>query len=331
VNALASALDANLTASLFKGQRYNAFLSHNAAEKFLVEPLAYKLSQGLRTHRTRKFVMHVFRIYLAMTMTLYPLRAVSYAEAQQAEPTQETAFVTLANEAYALHVKGKNEEAIALAERAERAGSADALPQTDQVAQAWNSLGVVLFELRYDDRARRAYEKAFTLVNAISSPDETLRSNLLNNLGQVEDRLGNSEKAREYLEACVALRQKSKGTTLHSLALAIDNLALVYDHVSNLDKAEELHQKALEIFEREGDIVNSDAATTAGNLAVYFRLKRDYRRAESYQLRALDTHQRLFGLEHEATLIDVTNLAQLYLEVGDEARIRFYVRSCRVG
>lgn len=274
--------------------------------------------------------MRVLCLLLWLTLAL----GVPLGYAQQSETIQDRGaagsdFVTLANRAYALHRERKDEEALAIAERAEQAASQGNLPESNDVARAWNSLGMLMFELDYNERAKQAYEKAFALANTISAPDADLRCNLLNNLGQVEGRLGQYEKAREHLEEALALLEASSTTTPRGLAVALDNLGLAYDHDGDLDKAEKLHLKALEIFEREAGMVD-DAATTTGNLAMVYRLKRDYRRAEAYALRAFDTHQRLFGLEHDHTLLDAVNLAQLYMDIGDtskaEALVNLLVR-----
>lgn len=269
--------------------------------------------------------MQVFSPFVMLTIALGQLWSLPNASAQQTEASRGQAvshidFVTLANQAYALHRQRKNAEAIDVVERAEREGASSALPQTNEVARAWNSLGMTLFELGYNERAKSAYDRAFAIANAVSAPDATLRADLLNNLGQVENLLGHNEKAREYLEAALALRQQSADTPPRALAVVMDNLATAYARARDLDKAEELHLKALEIFEREDGMTSDDAATAAGSLGDLYAVKRDYRRAEAYQLRAFDAHHRLYGIEHEDTLLDATNLAALYLQVGDEAR-----------
>jgi CHAT domain-containing protein/Tfp pilus assembly protein PilF len=269
--------------------------------------------------------MQAFRICLTMAMATGPLLWVPHAIAQQTDVVKEPAapvsdFVPLAKRAHALHVEGKTSEAIVVAERAERQAALRALPQTTEVADAWNSLGMTLFELGYDLRARSAYEKAWSIADAILGPEAAFRSSLLNNLGQVEMRLGHSTRAVDYLEQALALRRRLAATKPYDLAVSMDNLALAYQGIDELDKAEELHQKALEIFEQKFGLINTDTATASGNLASVYGLKRDYRRAEVYRLRALDAHQRLFGFEDSRTVLDLTTLAQLYLEMGDQGR-----------
>ena len=273
--------------------------------------------------------MKAFHLAMAVTLAFAPLASAA-GSAQPIEGIRETAvqeadFIALSKSAYTLHLGGKNAEAIDAVNRAEREGVSHALSKMNAVARAWNNLGITLFELGYNLRAKSAYEKALAIAKTISEP--ALLSHLLNNLGQVEGRLGHTKEAIEYLEACLALTRESStressGTAARDLAIAMDNLATAYQATYDLDKAEDLHRKALDIFEREGGFIDPDAATAAGNLGGLYQKKGDYLRAEAYFLRAFDTHHRLRGIEHGETLLDAAKLAQLYLNFSDQTRTK---------
>jgi tetratricopeptide (TPR) repeat protein len=260
--------------------------------------------------------------FCAILATVFAPLASTSGRAQPVAETvvQETDFVALADRAYQLHVDQRNAEAIETLNRAEQEGLSGPQPNTIEVANAWNHLGMILFNLEYNERSKNAYEKALGIAKTSAAPDPFM-SDLFNNLGQVETRLGHPKEAIDDLQTSLTLLQKSPDTKPHWLAVRMDNLGLAHDMAGDLKEGEEFHQKALDFFENEAGFVSPDAATAAANLGDVYRRKHDYPRAEAYLLRALDTHQRLSGSAHEATLRDMASLAYLYLSMGNQERM----------
>ena len=59
----------------------------------------------------------------------------------------------------------------------------------------------------------------------------------LNNIGMVNHKIGNYDKALEYLEKCLIIRQKVLGEEHPDYAATLNNIGIVYDSMRNLDKA----------------------------------------------------------------------------------------------
>ena len=68
-----------------------------------------------------------------------------------------------------------------------------------------------------------------------------------NNLGLVHSKLGDFEKAKEYHELALSIRQKKLGPENVQVATSYGNLGLVYDKLSDFEKAKEYHKLALSI------------------------------------------------------------------------------------
>ena len=85
---------------------------------------------------------------------------------------------------------------------------------------------------------------------------------LLNNIGSVYDSLGQRDKALEYYNKALPIREEvgDRG----GLATTLNNIGSVYDSLGQRDKALEYYNKALPISEEVGD--RGGLATTLNNI-----------------------------------------------------------------
>ena len=71
-----------------------------------------------------------------------------------------------------------------------------------------------------------------------------------NNLGRVHNKLGDFEKAKEYHELALSIRQKKLGPENVQVATSYNNLGLVHSKLGDFEKAKEYHELALSITEK---------------------------------------------------------------------------------
>ena len=179
---------------------------------------------------------------------------------------------------------------------------------------------MTFFEVGYQTAAQELYVRSLAIAEALSPAADELVEDLLNNLGQVHERVRDFPRARVLLERALTMRARRAPDTL-AHAVVLDNLGAVYQHLGELGPAEAHHLQALRIFTRERGAFDGDVATTLGNLSGLYLIRRDLERAEAYRLRALDVHARRRGLTSPEALVDVTALAAIYLEQGDQERV----------
>ena len=239
-----------------------------------------------------------------------------------ADPTPEATAARLhatIEQAYALHSRGQDAEALGLAREGQALVSRVHLVDSLETAEVLNHLGIVFFETGYTRLAQLAYEQALAMVERLQAPDGQLAASLANNLGQAECRLGNLERAQSLLERAVELDERLLPDSM-DLGFVIDNLGTVHATRGDLDAAEAMHQRALEIFERHRGPMDGHVATALGNLSGVYLRRGDFERAEAFRLRAFDAHERRSGLAAAETLLDLSHLAEISREQGDHAR-----------
>jgi CHAT domain-containing protein/tetratricopeptide (TPR) repeat protein len=215
----------------------------------------------------------------------------------------------------ALATEGRADDALALARRL--LADADALSTADlATTRAVNRLGVFLSNRNFDAEARRAFDRAASLLSASDQHDDALLGDIDNNLGQLDERAGDLESAERRLEAALKLHRSAS----HPLTAAFtaDNLGVVLARRGRLDRAEALHREALAVLNQAGPRHLADLATVLGNLGVVYRRRGDLARAKAHLLRAIDTHLRVASLEHGHAWIPLVNLVDLAIEQDDQ-------------
>ena len=87
-----------------------------------------------------------------------------------------------------------------------------------------------------------------------------------NNLGFVHQKLGDFEKAKEYHELALSIRQKTLGPENVQVANSYNNLGSVHERQGDFEKAKEYHELALSIRQKKLEPENVQVATSYGNL-----------------------------------------------------------------
>ena len=126
---------------------------------------------------------------------------------------------------------------------------------------------------------------------------------LFNNIAGVYYSQGNYEKAMEYCEKALVIREKVLGKEHPDTATTYDNMAGVYEDQGNYEKALEYYEKALVIQEEVLGDEHLPTATTYNNMAGVYRRQGNYEKAVEYYEKAEKTFDEKLGPEHPNTKI----------------------------
>ena len=126
-------------------------------------------------------------------------------------------------------------------------------------------------------------------------------SNLYNNLAGVYYAQGEYDKALEYYEKALVIREKVLGKDHPDTATTFNNMALVYRAQGEYDKALEYYEKSREIQEKVLGKDHPSTAITYNNLAGVYLAQGEYDKALEYYEKALEIFTTKLGEEHPNT------------------------------
>ena len=162
------------------------------------------------------------------------------------------------------------------------------------------------------DEALGVYGQA--LAAARAEKDPATEASVLLEIGDTERALNEYGKAREALDACLAIREKLGDKAALGLTLNVmGNVEFARgDHAEALS----FYQRALPLRREAGDRVG--AAGTTSNIGAVYRTEGDYEKAIAYLERSL-AEFRALGRDVNAS-ITLNNLATVYGHLGDYPR-----------
>ena len=151
------------------------------------------------------------------------------------------------------------------------------------------------------------------------------------NLAFVYDAQGDYEKAEDFYERALEIREKVLGQEHPDTATMYNNLAGVYKTQGDYEKAEEYYLKALKILKKILGQEHPDTATTYNNLAGVYKAQGDYRKAEETYQKALRIREEVLGWEHPSTARTYNNLAGVYKAQGDYGKAeKYYIKALKL-
>ncbi|WP_198047542.1 tetratricopeptide repeat protein, partial [Kutzneria sp. 744] len=170
------------------------------------------------------------------------------------------------------------------------------------------NLGVIFWRL---DRPREALDR---YLQALDTGDRSVAVRALNNIGLVDEHLGNYEEALSRFARAAEVADEVGDRP--GRARALDNLGNVTEYLGRYDEALRHKQKALDIAREIGDVVGE--ASTLNNLGNVYERIADHRTALAHYQRALDIGRRIGHAEIEGHALD--NAGSAYRHIGDHAK-----------
>ncbi|MFA6222221.1 MAG: tetratricopeptide repeat protein [Desulfomonilaceae bacterium] len=157
-------------------------------------------------------------------------------------------------------------------------------------------------------RAAQKYEEALEICQTVKSDKWTGR--YYNQLGNIQKRLGQNQKALEYFEKALAINQKTGD--VESEGSALNNIGFVYDSLGQNQKALECYEKSLAIWQKTGDVKNE--GITLNNIGSVYKALGQYQKAlESYE-KSLAIRQKIGDVKSEG--ITLNNIGSVYKALG---------------
>lgn len=135
---------------------------------------------------------------------------------------------------------------------------------------------------------------------------------ILNDLGLLSSKLGFFEKAEEFYQSSLKIREEIYGENHVNTAQIYNNLGLLYKNMDLFDKAELFYMKASIISIKLFGETHKDTATSFNNLAGLFFKKSDFEKAEGCYLKSIKILEEIFGEKNENTALIYNNLGALY-------------------
>ncbi|WP_428264533.1 FAD-dependent oxidoreductase [Haliangium sp.] len=183
--------------------------------------------------------------------------------------------------------------------------------------------------------AKERVQDAFTSYGRIGLDDPTLAAHLHNDLGETYGELGDHNKALEYHQQALQLRQGVLGEQHPDTATSLNNIGSTYHALGDHKKALEYYQQALELRRRVLGEHPPHTAKALGNIGTTYRALGDHNKALEYHQQALQLLRRILGEQHPDAATSLSNIGATYLDLGEYHRARDYLEQawsifCRV-
>jgi tetratricopeptide (TPR) repeat protein len=166
---------------------------------------------------------------------------------------------------------------------------ADATKAHELVAAGRYQAALPYFERELDARAAQL------------GPNDPELATDLNDLAEVNRRLGRLEVAETLYQRAIALDEKAGPSNAAGLATSLNNLALVYKAQGRLAEAEKLHARSLRLLEDTLGPNQPDVARGMNNLAALYREEGKLGDARQLQERAVAIAEATLGRKHADT------------------------------
>jgi len=219
----------------------------------------------------------------------------------------------------ALRQQGAYTEALIPLERAIfLAESLSELP--DEVAIAWNNLGMDCKYAGWFDRGADAYEKAMHWAS--QTEDQLLIATILHNIGGLEHARERFDKAEEPARRAWEIRRTALGNDHpHAIADAVA-YAAVLDGLDRWNESRPIYERALTLYEQLYGPAHFEVAATLHNLAALEDASGNRQRAGEIAHRALQLKRELLGADHPDTALTALILSSIRFQQGDATAAR---------
>jgi tetratricopeptide (TPR) repeat protein len=176
--------------------------------------------------------------------------------------------------------------------------------------------------------ASALWDEALEIWEALEREElpEDLEGTLANDLGLLYQAKGEWDKAIDYYQRSLEIKEKVGGE--HGMSTTFNNLGSVYQAKGEWDKAIEYYQRSLEIKEKVGD--EHGMSTTFNNLGDVYQDKGEWDEAIEYYQRDLAICEKL-GDEH-GMATTFNDLGTVYYQAKGEwdKAIEYYQRSLAI-
>ena len=135
---------------------------------------------------------------------------------------------------------------------------------------------------------------------------------LFHNIAAVNNNQGEYDKALEWYQKALNIREKILGPDHPDTAATYNNIAAVYSKQGEYNKALEWYQKALNIDEKILGPDHPSTATTYNNIALVYNNQGEYDKALEWYLKSFYILRNRLGINHPRTSAVIKNMQYAY-------------------
>ena len=187
---------------------------------------------------------------------------------------------------------------------------------TEETANTFNHLGMVLDDLGRYCEAERSYLKALEIHERLTPLNEKNIADVLNNIGLLKKYIGQYQEAESYLQKAHILYEKVLDKNDLRLANIYSNLGLVFSALGRYKDAEPCYKKSIELIE---EVHGANYVALVIKLNSFGLLLCELERvneAEPLFNKALEISLKDYGNEHPRTADCYQNLGLLFSKQG---------------
>jgi len=178
-----------------------------------------------------------------------------------------------------------------------------------------------------DKEEGQSYFQKFPQKNALLINNDAI----IEEMGNLERKYANYDKAIEYHEKSLAIRLKVHGDQHPDTGISYNNLGLVWKNKGEYDKAIEYHEKSLAIYLKVHGDQHPSTGSSYNNLGVVWENKGEYDKAISYYEKSLAICLKVHGDQHPSTGTSYSNLGIVWSRKNDHDKaIGYYEKSLAI-
>lgn len=225
-------------------------------------------------------------------------------------------IISMNNLANSYHKIAKYPAAKQLYERALQLSLQTLDPQDSLIPMITSSLSNLYLDMGELKDAEINGLKALELTEKSQGPALEV-ARCFNNLGCIYEEGKKFERAEEYYEKSLALKQQFIGLEDRSTLATMSNLAHLLSMQNRTNEAHKLYVKILSLQKKVLGVQHPDLAHTTNNLACLLKQQGKFAEAEALYHVALSIYEKSFGKSHPTISIVLVNLAELKRSKGN--------------
>lgn len=194
-------------------------------------------------------------------------------------------------------------------------------PRSIEVAQTLSNLAILEGMSGNFSAAKAALERASSICEALGARDEFV-SNLFDNLGVLNEQLGDYATSRDDFERSLEIRREVLPPGHPSIAAALFSLGMALTRLGEFDAARATCEQALAMQEKTLGLDHPEFAESLDRLAIVLASTGRPADARPLQERALAILERALGSDHSRVSQVRGDLASLLAGMGDVAEAK---------
>ena len=151
---------------------------------------------------------------------------------------------------------------------------------------------------------------------------------LLFQLGSLENKFGNYDKAFEYFEKSLAIYLKLYGEEHPSVATTFNGIGNILSSLSKYDQSMEYHQKCLAIYLKTYGNQHPSVAVSYSCIGGIWKKKGEYDKALDFYQKSLDIKLKTLVTEHPDVATSYSNFGRVWKNKGEYDKALDFYQKC---